>query len=272
MQKCVRMRCKSERSWQWQRELFRPFEPVCLEIISGQMLDKWESFWPMEGCREERYHWCAWPFGRMWCERQGLSCFLLVSHLHPPRSVRWSSIGRQGLGCRGMKSIGQGHRCVKWNDTFLQVGWTTNLRFWHDGEKCLCSDVHEPGTVPGGRHASRDMRVDNLGSWKFWSTMCIIFVGGGDYKQSKILTTITFVGNMELQFLRENKSKPEQWLFSASRHSRCPESFILRKSSRLLHFHALPVADEFVHGVDVPYFLPSKGNFFCVCVSLCLFI
>lgn len=126
----------------------------------------------------------------MWCERRALSCFLLISHLHPPRSVRWSSIGRQGPGCRGMKSIGQGRRCVKWNDTFLQVGWTTNLRFWHDGEKCLCSDVHEPGAVPGGRHASRDVSVDNPGSWKFWSTMCIIFVCWGDYKQSMILTNL----------------------------------------------------------------------------------
>lgn len=130
--------------------------------------------------------------------------------------------------------------------------------------------VHKPGAVLGGWHASRDVSVDNPGSWKFWSTMCVIFVGGGDYKQSMILTTVTFVGNMELQFSREDKSKPEQWFFSASQHSRCPESFILRKSSCLLHFHALPVADEFVHGVDVPYFLPSKGNFVCVCV--CVFV
>ena len=190
MQKCVRMHCKSERSWQWQRKLFRPFEPVCLEIISGQMLDKWESFWPMEGRREQRYRWCAWPFGRMWCEHQALSCFLLISHLHPPRSVRWSFYWQTGPRVqRNEVHRPRSQVCkMKWH---ISPSWLDHEPMVLTlGEKCLCSGVHEPGAVPDGRHASRDVRVDNPGSRKFWSTICIIFVGGGDYKQSMILTIL----------------------------------------------------------------------------------
>ena len=232
------------------------------------MLDKWESFWPMEGCREERHHWCAWLFGRMWCEHRALSCFLLISHLHPPRSVRWSSIGRQGPGCRGMKSIGRGRRCVKWNDTFLQVRGPRTYGF-----DTMVRNVYAVVSTSQGLSLMDDM---HLGMWVLitqavgsFEAQFALFLFVGETINSPWFL-LSFVGNMELQFSREDKSKPEQWFFSASRHSRCPESFILRKSLCLLHFHALPVADEFVHGVDVPYFLPSKGNFVCVCVCVCL--